>query len=168
MNPSGLLHIDAAQVKLMIARSPRLRDDPINWWLVAYFIVGTLLFYAASSPVAYYFTSTDTLPDYNTQSPFFTSIYYRYLVNTTYLSIGQAAFYLVMAAVGFAFVEVVNLTNSRGNPFIGKDGTYKDIKWALIIASIMFAFSGVVTLRHRYDLSNYCGQRAPDKHFFSM
>lgn len=68
-------------------------------------------------------------------------------MNTTYVSIGSMVFYLVMNGVGFAFVEIVNLRNERGNPFIGRDGTYKDIKWALIIAGIIFAFSGVVTLR---------------------
>jgi hypothetical protein len=52
-----------------------------------------------------------------------------------------------MNAIGFAFVEVVNLRNERGNPFISKDGSYKDIKWAIIIAGIIFAFSGMVTLR---------------------
>jgi hypothetical protein len=61
-----------------------------------------------------------------------------------------------MYAVGFAFVEVVNLTNERGNPFIGKDGTYKDIKWAVMIAALMYAFAGVVTLRGKEDLAQYC------------
>ena len=68
-------------------------------------------------------------------------------MNTTYISLGSGLFYLVMNAIGFAFVEVVNLRNERGNPFISKDGSYKDIKWAIIIAGIIFAFSGMVTLR---------------------
>ena len=81
------------------------------------------------------------------ESALFTSVYYRYMVNTSYISFGVFAFFLVMYAVGFTFVEIVNLQNERSNPFIGKDGTYKDIKWAVTIAAMMFAFSGMVTLR---------------------
>lgn len=69
------------------------------------------------------------------------------MVNTTYVSVGSLVFYLVMNGVGFAFVEIVNLQNERGNPFIDRYGSYNSIKWALIIAGIIFGFSGVVTLR---------------------
>lgn len=89
----------------------RVRDDPINPWLVLYFLLGTIIFYLASGPLAYFFASSTSeyLPNYNTGSSTFTSLYYRYTVNTTYFSVGVAVFFVVMYAIGFAFVEVVNL-----------------------------------------------------------
>ena len=77
----------------------------------------------------------------------FVTVYYRFFVNTMYLSVGNLVFFIFIYAVGFAFVEVVNLQNERGNPFIGRDGTYKDIKWNIAIAFIMYMFAGMVTLR---------------------
>lgn len=86
----------------------------------------------------------------------FQDLYFRYTFNTTMIPLGSMFYFLIMYGVGFAFVEVVNLQNERGNPFIGKNGTYKDITWALIIAGIMFIFSGMVTLRGKDDLYSYC------------
>ena len=90
------------------------------------------------------------------ESPQFTSIYYRYFVNTTFISTGGILFFLVIYVVGFTFVSVVNLQNQRANPFIGADGTYGDIKFNVILTCLMFAFAGMVTLRQKDDLSNYC------------
>ena len=70
-----------------------------------------------------------------------------------------------MYAIGFSFVVVVNLQNTRANPFMGKDGTYKDIKWAVTIAALMYVLAGMVTLRSKEDLSSYC---ASDPHNFQL
>ncbi len=52
-----------------------------------------------------------------------------------------------MYIIGFTFVEVVNLQNYRNDPFMGRDGSYKDIKGHLIMAALMFAVAGMVTVR---------------------
>ena len=83
-------------------------------------------------------------------------MYFRYFFNSTYLPLGSFVFFMVMYVVGFTFVSVVNLQNERKNPFIGRDGTYKDIKWAAAIALVMYVFAGIVTLRGKNDLYNYC------------
>lgn len=87
------------------------------------------------------------------------------MVNTTYVSLGSAFFFVCMYVIGFTFVSVVNLQNQRANPFIGKDGTYKDIKWAVIIACMMYCLAGIVTLREKEDLSSYCQS---DPHNFGL
>ena len=61
-----------------------------------------------------------------------------------------------MWVVGFTFIEVVNLQNKRGNPFLGADGTYGTIKKAIIFSVLFFFLSGIVVLRQKEDLSNYC------------
>jgi hypothetical protein len=86
-------------------------------------------------------------------------------VNTTYFSVGEALFFVIMYAIGFTFVSVVNLQNQRANPFIGKDGTYKDIKWTVVIAAMMYVLAGTVTLRSKEDLSGYCKS---DPHNFEL
>jgi len=48
-------------------------------------------------------------PSYDTESSFVKEFYYRYWVNTTYVSSGVFLFAIVMYIIGFAFVEVVNL-----------------------------------------------------------
>jgi len=49
-------------------------------------------------------------------------------VNTTYISFGTFLFFIGMYIIGFTFVEVVNLQNYRKDPFMSRDGSYKDIK----------------------------------------
>jgi hypothetical protein len=137
-----------------------LRDDPIDWNTIAYFVLGTIGFYLLSGPITYLF-AMDIWPNTDTASADFQSLYYRYYVNTTYISFGVFLFFIVMYVVGFAFVNVVNLQNYRKDPFISRDGTYKDIKQQLWMAALMFAFAGMVTLRQKYDLSEYCKPPTP-------
>ena len=56
--------IDGARVS-ELAKSIQLRDDPIDWNLVKYFILGTLIYYAACGPFAYFF-SLDLFPQTDT------------------------------------------------------------------------------------------------------
>lgn len=66
-----------------------------------------------------------------------------------------------MWIVGFTFVEVVNLQNERKNPFKGKDGTYKDITLTAVFSLVFFFICGIVVLRSKHDLSNYCASDSP-------
>ncbi len=83
-------------------------------------------------------------------------LYFRSWVNTTYVSFGIFLFFIGMYIIGFSFVEVVNLQNYRGDPFMSRDGSYKDIKTQLLMAVLMFGLSGMVTVRQKNDLSEYC------------
>ena len=56
--------IDGARVA-EIAKSIQLKDDPIDWNLVMYFLLGTLIYYAACGPLAYFF-SLDLFPQTDT------------------------------------------------------------------------------------------------------
>ena len=89
-------------------------------------------------------------------------------MNTTYYSVGAFAFFIVMYAVGFAFVEVVNLQNYRGDPFMSRDGSYKDINKQVWMAALMFIVAGVVTIRAKMDLSEYCVPPTPINETTSM
>jgi hypothetical protein len=91
-----------------LAKTIKLRDDPIDWNFVLYFVLGTVTFYALSGPFAYFF-SLDLFPSTDTESSQFRELYYRYWVNTTYISVGVFLFFVGMYIIGFTFVEVVNL-----------------------------------------------------------
>lgn len=83
-------------------------DPPADWNTILYFILGTIGFYLLSGPITYFF-SMEFWPNTDTESEDFRSLYYRFYVNTTYISFGAFLFFIVMYCVGFAFVEVVNL-----------------------------------------------------------
>eukprot|EP00347_Sterkiella_histriomuscorum_P019710 403340585 len=134
----------------------RLRDDPINWWLALYFIAGTIGFYLLALPIAHYFSQQ--FWDLNTNMIYFDNIYYRYYVHTKYLPLQQMAYYSLMMIMGFMFINLVNLTNSRKNPFKGSDGTYKDFRILLVLCFALFFTSGIVVLRQNEDLKSYCEQ----------
>jgi hypothetical protein len=80
-----------------------------------YCIVGTLVFYLCSSALAYGFTY---IGDYNTDSKFVESWYYRGVYDTEYISFGKLAYYWIMNLVGFVFVNIVNLRNERKCPIL--------------------------------------------------
>ena len=107
------------------------------------------------APVAY--ISRYFIPyDFNTDINIFGDVYYRYYVWSNYLPISQIFFYLVANMVGFVFINVVNLANTRKNPFIGGNGGYKDFKILMATAVAFFFISGIVILRQKYDMINYC------------
>lgn len=102
--------LDNQRVTQVVAKI-NLRDDPdppTDWNTILYFILGTIGFYLLSGPITYLF-SMEIWPNTDTGSADFKSVYYRYYVNTTYISFGVFLFFIVMYCVGFAFVEVVNL-----------------------------------------------------------
>ena len=71
---------------MQVHNSPvRVKDDPIDWCLVLYFVVGTVAFYALSYPIAYFIHSV--AGDWNTHLQLLDSAYYRYFVHTQYLPV---------------------------------------------------------------------------------
>ena len=71
-----------------------------------YCLVGTAIFYAFSSLLAFGCTY---FPDINTKSTFLEHFYYRGVYFTKYVSIGKFVYYWLMNALGFVFVNIVNL-----------------------------------------------------------
>ena len=65
----------------------QLKDTPVDPKLILYYIFGTVIYICLSYPIAY-FASSDYFSLFNTESEIFTSIYYRYYVNTTYIPYG--------------------------------------------------------------------------------
>ncbi len=56
-----------------------LKDDPTNWKLVLYFVLGTLVYYVLSAPIV---LTVNYFKDWNSKSVIFDEIYYRYYVHT--------------------------------------------------------------------------------------
>lgn len=130
-----------------------MKEDPTDWKLIFYFIAGTVLYYLGSAPIAYIVNSVE---NYNTESPLFNHLFYRYYVNTMYFPLAQLIFYVSMMMIGFSFVVVVNLQNQRASPFMSRDGSFKDIKWTFFYAFVFFFASGLVVLMQKEDLEGYC------------
>ena len=107
------------------------------------------------APICFLMKNLDML-DIKTGYSWFGDLYYRYYVWSDYLPISQLIFYMAATIVGFAFINVVNLRNERNNPFLSKDGCYKDIKRAIMYSIVFFFISGIVVLRQKYDFSGYC------------
>ena len=96
------------------------------------------------------------LPDVNTGSELYEQWYYRYTVNTSWLPLSQFVAFIGLAVYGWAFINLVNM--QRKDPFIsGNYAHYLDIKQMLLVAPIIFFFSGVVIFRQANDLAGYLG-----------
>jgi len=128
-------------------------DEDFSIRDVLYFISGSVLYYFLCSPIAHYVSRF--FDSFNTESTLFDDLYYRYYVHTKYLPIQQWVYYAIMLVTGFMFINIVNLKNSRKNPFLGARG-YADFKYNLFLAFFLFLTSGVVIFRHSHDLSSYC------------
>ncbi|CDW82951.1 UNKNOWN [Stylonychia lemnae] len=132
----------------------KLRDDPTDWKLVAYFVICTIIFYGLAAPLAHFVAHH--LGDVDTQQVTFDNIYYRYYVHTKYLPLQQLIYYSIMLITGFMFINISNLQNQRQNPLKGSDGTYKDFKCTIYVSILLFFASAIVVLRQNYDLKSYC------------
>ena len=59
--------------------------------------------------------------------------------------------------IGPTYVNIVTLENVRKNPILDAHMSPRSFyKTALIVAPLLFLFSGMVCLRGRYDLNQYC------------
>lgn len=94
--------------------------------------------------------------DLNTNWNLFGDAYYRYYVWSNYIPTSQIFFYIMANIFGFMFINIVNLGNTRSNPLIGGNGGYKDFKIMLMTVFGLFFASGIVILRQKYGLVNYC------------
>jgi hypothetical protein len=68
-----------------ISGSEIRRLTEVNKLYAIYCVIGTLAYLALSRPIAHY---TGHIPDYDTNSETFQSMYYRYYVWTKYLPLG--------------------------------------------------------------------------------
>ena len=119
-----------------------------------YCLVGTAIFYALSSILAFGCTY---FPDWNTKSKFVEEFYFRGIYFTKYVSIGKFVYYYIMNAVGFIFVNIVNLQNERKNPILDHHMSPASFYKTLIFVSpAIFVLSSNVSLRGKQDLSSYC------------
>jgi hypothetical protein len=92
-------------------------------------------------------------------------IYYRYYVNTEYLPLPTLFFYILMQAIGFSFVRLINLKKpypfARGNNY----DDYSDVKRCLKYGVIVFFISSIIVLKHKYSMSSYCIKEEENWHF---
>jgi len=120
-----------------------------------YCVIGTLIYYAASSVVAY--CSINYLPLYDTGSIMLDKVYYRgdWIYNTEYVSLGKFFYYWFMCLAGFTFVNIVNLKNERKCPiWDNHDSPASFYKTALYVAPALFMISMNVNLSSQKDLSS--------------
>lgn len=114
----------------------------------------TVLWYLCSSVVV---LCENIVTDYDTKEPIFETIYYRITVNTTWFSLSQLLVFIAMNAIGFMFVNRVNM--ERHDPFASgnRRNHHHAFKLACtLFAPILFIMSGIVTKRQAHDLSGYC------------
>jgi len=96
------------------------------------------------------------IPEINTGSQLFISFYERNTFYTPYFSFGKFIYWMLLAAIGFTFVVVVNLGNKRRTPFTSRDGSFKDIKILMKVAPILFFFAPIIFIRDTYDMQRNC------------
>ncbi|CDW76705.1 UNKNOWN [Stylonychia lemnae] len=121
-----------------------------------YSIVSTIILLAILYPFCVYF-SIDVEFLYDTNSEFFRTSFYRYNVNTQYISLGNLFYQTIVYAFGWLFIRRVNQRDMR--PFselLKKHGSYDSFFKLLGYSVVFFLTSGVVILGHRYDYSGYC------------
>ena len=85
-------------------------------------------------------------------------MYYRYSVFTTYLPFSVMSYMLVMWALGFTFINIVGMRNRGPDPFCDGHQSHASFKATLLFSIIFFFISGLVVLRQRYDLTEYCNK----------
>lgn len=120
---------------------------------VSYYVWGYIIYVVALLPLAYAVTYID---DYNTHNTHYETFYERNTFYTTYFSCGKFIYWMLLAAIGFTFVNVVNLGYERKNPWKSRDGSYKDIKKLIPIAFALFFASALVFLRGEHDMQRNC------------
>lgn len=120
-------------------------SQKVNYGRASYYIQGNLLYVACMFPVIY---MLGLLPSYQlgNWSYIFEIIYKRPNYFTEWFSLAKYLTWMTLLIVGFTFVNVVNLDFYRGNPFWGRDNTYKDISKLVVIGTVMFFISPVIAL----------------------
>ena len=84
-----------------------------TWWC----LFGTAVYFSVSALILAGFVHIGNHHgDFNTKSTLFEQIYYRGVYYTEYLSFSKFGFHYVMMLVGFTFVNIVTLQNSRKDP----------------------------------------------------
>ncbi|CDW87216.1 UNKNOWN [Stylonychia lemnae] len=121
---------------------------------ILYFSFGSALYFYLCSPIAHFVSKHFTT--INTGVNFIDNIYYRYYVHTKFLPLQQWAYYSIMLATGFMFINLVNLKNIRGNPFLGFNNSYYHFKYTIFLSFALFLTSGIVVFRQSHDLASYC------------
>lgn len=61
MPQQKLHHYSTEQVQRLATKYIRMKEDPIDWKLVLYYIVGTIVYYVLSGPIVYFFSSTSAM-----------------------------------------------------------------------------------------------------------
>ena len=128
-----------------------LGDIEYTWPYVAKCICFTLVWFMLGAVV---FNYAQFIPDIDTQSEIFQSIYYREWVNTTWFPLSNFVSYFIINILGWAFVNLITL--GRTQAFIDGNGSYQGIKIVLVTVPFLFLVSAIVILRARNDLSGYC------------
>lgn len=123
-----------------------------GWIYAVWCLGGTLLYYGASSIVLKH---TIGVYEYDIQMPRFTNFYWRgdTVYDSEFFDAGKFAYWMIMVAAGFTFVNVVNLTNYRHNPILDNHMSPASFyKTMAFVAPAMFALSMNINIRGKQDL----------------
>ena len=77
----------------------------------------------------------------------FQNAYYRYYVNTEYLSFGSMAYFVLMWLIGFTYINVVGMNNRGPDAFCDGHASHKSFYMTILFAFVWFFISGIVVLR---------------------
>jgi hypothetical protein len=105
---------------------------------------------------------TELIPDFDLGWDFYKNVYFREWVNTTWFPLGNLIAFFAITILGWAFINLITL--GKSDPFIDGNDSYTGIKIASIAAPVVFFISGIVMLRAKYDLDDYCGSTESSSH----
>lgn len=115
-------------------------------------LAGTGLYLAASSVVSKH---TIDLKFIDVPIPRFTDFYWRgqTVYDSEFLDLGKFLYWMVMVVAGFTYINLVNLTNLRRNPFLDNhmspSSFYKTVG---LVAPALFVLSMNINIRGKEDL----------------
>lgn len=75
---------------------------------------------------------------------------------STSFSTGKFIQWNLLWVAGYLFVTIVNLRNSRPNPFISRFGSYKDFIGLCLLAPLVYFTSPIIFMRSYSDMSKDC------------
>ena len=138
---------DSSPLPLRTAPPARKPKPTCLWWLVCTFAFAVLALVLL--------LATTGIPAVNTQSSLYVLLFDRGTTHqTSYLPVGNLAFYWAMNLLGFLYVNVSNMNLSRKSVLFSNHESKYDFVMTAAMAPIFFFLGNNIALRATIDLSS--------------